>query len=818
MTARAHLGFVAAAATLFATAPLSTIFESWTWLGQCAIAIVLVAGTAAITRVLRAPTWAQLITMVGALLLALTWMFPSGEEFFTVLPTPATIGNFGTLLAQSAEDVHRYGIPVPDGDTLLFITVLGVGSVAIVVDVLTVALGRPALAGLPMLAIYSVPVAIYIDSVPPLPFVIGAIGFLWLLMADNVDRVRRFGRRFSGDGRDVDVWEASPLAAAGRRLALVGVVLAVLVPVAIPGMTAGLLTNLSTGGVNGQGLGTGSGQVNLFAALSGQLNQSEVTEMVRVTTTDTTPAYLRIGIADEISAGGFASQPPRGRPASARTMRDPREDPELRRTGVTHEAFRATVEITDSFNMALLPTYATPIATENVGDAWAYDTTAQVIFSDQARSRGFSYSFEYVRSSYTTTALRRSRPLAVDDPIRQRFTPVPDVPEVTALVADLTRDADSDYDRVRAIYEHFSRDNGFTYSLATEGGTASEDIVNFLDNKVGFCQQYAAALAWLVRAADIPARVAFGFTNGARRLENTYILTNLNLHAWVEVYFEGLGWVPFDATPAANVPGSVRSGWAPDVNAPDPGNPVTPPTTPPGGDRSAEPPPDRPPGNVNEGFLPGGGATGPTDLTWLWWVSAGGVLLFGLLMLPALRRSAVRRRRLVRAVAAPAPTPPGGRRAPAMTVTVTDPHRSRDHAHAVWAELIDTMIDFRVPVDQAETPRATAERLGAVGPVREFASDAILLLGQAEERARYAREPLPGGPSVDALRAVRRALAAGARRRTRLVARVLPPSVLLHWRRGVMDAYGRAASMVSRWRDLVVRWSPRRLLTGRFGR
>ena len=56
---------------------------------------------------------------------------------------------------------------------------------------------------------------------------VGAVGFLWLLVTDNVDRVRRFGRRFTGDGRDVDVWEPSPLAAAGRRLAVVGVLVAV---------------------------------------------------------------------------------------------------------------------------------------------------------------------------------------------------------------------------------------------------------------------------------------------------------------------------------------------------------------------------------------------------------------------------------------------------------------------------------------------------------------------------------------------------------------------------------------------------------------
>lgn len=822
MTTRRHLGLVAAAASLMAAAPMATIFESWTWLVQCAIAVFLIGGTGMLVRTLRAPGWLHPIAMIGALLFALTWLFPSGSELLAVLPTPATISHFGGLLAQSAQDVHAYGVPVPDGDALLFITVLGIGSVAVVIDVLTVTLRRPALAGLPMLAIYSVPVAIYIDGVPAIPFVIGAVGYLWLLMADNVDRVRRFGRRFTGDGRDVDVWEPSPLAAAGRRLAVVGVVVAVLVPLAIPGMTSGLLTNLSGAGTGGTGLGTGPGQVNLFAALSGQLNQSEVTEMLRVTTDDPNPAYLRIGVADEISEEGFANRQPSGRPASVRALPDPREDPQIRSTGVTHEAYQATVEITGNFNMALLPTYAVPVRMADVDDTWAYDRTAQIVFSGRSRARGMVYSFEYVRTSYTPGALRRSQPLPADDPLRQRATAVPEVPQVSALVAELTAGAASDYDRARAIYDYFSRDNGFTYSLATEGGTAGQDIVNFLENKVGFCQQYAAAMAWLVREAGVPARVAFGFTNGSRQQENAYTLTNLNLHAWTEVYFEGLGWVPFDPTPAASVPGSVRSEWAPDLDAPADDDPTAAPSAGPTVAPSAAPLPDTAPGNVDPGDTGAGGlsdtSTGPT---WPWWTLAAVAALLALLAVPPARRATLRRRRLSHTlgpVTAPAGGPEGGA-GPVMLVSGADAAPARDHAHAAWSELIDTMVDLRVPVDRSETPRATALRLVTIESVRDgAAADAVRLLGQAEERARYARQPMQGHALVEALGLVRAALAAGANRRTRLLARLLPPSVLLRWRNQIVDAYGRVFAVAGQWRDTALRFSPRRLLASRLSR
>src|SRR5829696_4722743 len=154
------------------------------------------------------------------------------------------------------------------------------------------------MAGLPMLAIYSVPVAVYAESVSPIPFVIAAIGFLWLLVTDNVDKVRRFGRRFTSEGRGVDLWEPSPLAAAGRRLATFGVVVPVLLPIVIPGMTEGFFSRFGSAGTGGTGegrFGPGSGSVNLFAHLYGELNQSQIRELVKVTTNDPQPYYMRFG-------------------------------------------------------------------------------------------------------------------------------------------------------------------------------------------------------------------------------------------------------------------------------------------------------------------------------------------------------------------------------------------------------------------------------------------------------------------------------------------------------------------------------------------
>ncbi|MER5701898.1 transglutaminase domain-containing protein, partial [Micromonospora sp. NPDC002296] len=98
------------------------------------------------------------------------------------------------------------------------------------------------------------------------------------------------------------------------------------------------------------------------------------------------------------------------------------------------------------------------------------------------------------------------------------------------------------------------------------------------------------------------------------------------------------------------------------------------------------------------------------------------------------------------------------------------------------------------------------------------AAAAARLLGRAEERARYARDPLAGEELTPALRSVRGVLAARADRRTRLLAAALPPSVLLPWRTAVSDTSSRMVATAGDARYRLLRWSPRRLLASRTGR
>ena len=76
-------------------------------------------------------------------------------------------------------------------------------------------------------------------------------------------------------------------------------------------------------------------------------------------------------------------------------------------------------------------------------------------------------------------------------------------------------------------------------------------VVSFLLKKgKGHCEYFATSMVLIMRLRGVPARMVAGFQGGEwNRLGHYYIVRNSQAHTWVEVYKEGVGWVPFDPTP-----------------------------------------------------------------------------------------------------------------------------------------------------------------------------------------------------------------------------------------------------------------------------
>jgi transglutaminase-like putative cysteine protease len=108
--------------------------------------------------------------------------------------------------------------------------------------------------------------------------------------------------------------------------------------------------------------------------------------------------------------------------------------------------------------------------------------------------------------------------------------------------------AKTPYEAVLALESWFRQTGGFTYD-ETPPRSKRSPLVDFVTRtKAGYCQHFAGAMAVMLRMLGIPARVAVGFTSGTRN-DGTWVVTDHEAHAWVEVWFAGVGWIPFDPTP-----------------------------------------------------------------------------------------------------------------------------------------------------------------------------------------------------------------------------------------------------------------------------
>jgi hypothetical protein len=330
--------------------------------------------------------------------------------------------------------------------------------------------------------------------------------------------------------------------------------------------------------------------------------------------------------------------------------------------------------------------------------------------------------------------------------------------QVRRTVTDVTRGQTGPYAQAKAINDYFTDGkNGFTYAETTTG-SGNSALVDFLTNKQGYCEQYAAAMAVMLRVLNIPSRVVIGYTPGTKNDDGSWTVTNHDAHAWVEAYFGNIGWAYFDPTPLADGR-TVAPGYAPRPSASN--GPTA--STSSGASGSAGAAPTRVPDqgertNAESGGLQDQGVITPRRLVIVAIVLA--VLL--LLLLPAVVRLAIRRRRLHAAAGADAGVA----------------------ARAAWDEVVGSAADYGVPVPSSETPRGLARRLDRDLTLDTDASRGLRLVALAEERARYAARAGVDGDLPAAVRAVRRGLRGDAGRRRRWRAALLPPSTVRAARTG----------------------------------
>ncbi|MBI3685768.1 MAG: transglutaminase domain-containing protein [Actinobacteria bacterium] len=742
----------AGTATVLAISPLGALFSTIGWLAPALGAVAAVTGAHLLARMVRTPP--LLVPSVGAvgLLAFLTWTFAGAGSVGGVLPTAQTLRLLTAGLRAAGADLGSYAAPAPATPGLVLLATAIVGWVALSMDAIAVTMRRPAACGLVILLLYAVPTAILAGAVPWPYFALGGTGFLLLLAVDEHERLLRWSRPVSATDPSC-FGDPTPFRFRGRRTGAVALAAAVLFPVIVPGLSYHGLASLRAGGGSSGGAGA---TLEPFSLLRGMLLRGGTpVEMMRLSSDVGSVSYLRTLVLDQYTRAGWQMSQPVANQAATMPLFGAGS-----RGGPTLDVHVTVTGFADHY----LPTLAGTVAIDGLPprDRWQYDRDREMIFSAAATTAGKSYDLIAMPPNPTADQLLASAQLPADAAVRQEWGAVPPdfSPAVAAQVRLLTSGRTAPYQRARAIYDYFAPSNGFEYSTATKDGNTGDDLANFLQQKQGYCQQYAAAMAIMLRVAGVPARVVIGFTHHGVPANGYWSILNTDAHAWAEAYFTGIGWIPFDPTPPdPTTPGrSLGQPWAPASTprvsvAPTPGST----SSRPAGqsqptkqrDNAADPAVSV---TARHGITPTQVGTGLAIMLVLFAVAT-----------PGLVRTAQRRRRLA-------------------TATRGDPAAA---ARAAWDEFTATAADLGLVLRPAESPRATAARLVDEVPLHGPQAAGMRLLAMAEERCRYAPDARVDGDLPTAVRAVRRGLLAARGRRHRLRARAAPS--VLHTARDAVD-------------------------------
>lgn len=178
----------------------------------------------------------------------------------------------------------------------------------------------------------------------------------------------------------------------------------------------------------------------------------------------------------------------------------------------------------------------------------AYDPD-QGLFLPQAADERVRYSFDQVphdwsRRRLANAALRHPSPQNVQLPGAGDLPPGLDGFLEAALPAPR-----GGLDTVLSIVGYLR--TNFTYERLETGFEGLAALGPFLEEQRGFCTHFSTLATLALRARGLPARVVTGFVAHEWDADNAeFIVRDRNAHAWIEVHFEGVGWVAFDPTPA----------------------------------------------------------------------------------------------------------------------------------------------------------------------------------------------------------------------------------------------------------------------------
>ncbi|MFN8076326.1 MAG: DUF3488 and transglutaminase-like domain-containing protein [Kineosporiaceae bacterium] len=544
-----RLGVTAAAAVLLTSGCLTPLVQGTRWFLDVAVAVAAVTVAGLVVRELVRWRLPVVLAQLAALAIVVTTLFARESAVAGVLPSPAVWSRLRVLADQGMEITREQSPPVDAKPGVLLLVVAGIGLIAVLTDATAATWRRPALAGLPLLAVYCVPAAVLADGLAWPWFLLAACGFLLLVASESGDRVRSWGRMVNagsqapGDRVRLGVLPGS----SGMRAAGVALVAALTVPLALPALGDPLIDGSGLG--DGKGSGKGRGRyVNPILDLRKNLTErsDDVALRMRLETSKT-PPMLRIATDEKFDGTTWSPNtevPPRGNQAS-----NGLPEPIGLGSDIATTRQRLSIEV-GSLDQSFLP-LPYPTTDVDIEGDWRFNSATLDVLGRGVRTAGQRYGVEYLEVNPTSQQLLD---FGTADTIALRpFLELPSYPKIIRDEAERVAGNGTSLSKAYNLQTWFRE--SFQYSTAAPApgngrNDASLDVmVEFLRKKQGYCVHFASAMAVMARMVGIPSRVAVGFLPPTANEDGVYEVTYARAHAWPELYFRGAGWQRFEPTP-----------------------------------------------------------------------------------------------------------------------------------------------------------------------------------------------------------------------------------------------------------------------------
>ncbi|QCR39818.1 hypothetical protein C1N74_04860 [Microbacterium sp. SGAir0570] len=726
--------------------PLLRVVAAGTWL------VVAVAVAAALLLVgvglrrLHTPavvvTLAELVT-AGALVTA---VYFGDTALLLVIPTPGTFAEVPSLIAGASGQIVNGVAPLTADRPLAVLAVTAVAALTILLDHTVITARMPLLAAIALVAVRLIPALSVPAPVDLIAFVVFAAAVLLLIRTETRSRERALARSAAAasaaEARQRG--EAEPR----RRLPRSGAVLAAGLAVTAIVATVIVVPELPRPAPR-VGIGTGPATtINASLELGDDLRRPTDVEVLTTRTNAPSMPYLRAATLSSFDGRVWEPDRDETTPLTPEALGPVVADPDVRVT-----EYQTTVSITQ-LSSAWLPVPGPAVRVDDLSGGWEAMPSNRTVVAADTDTQGQEYvttthvvrpTLEQIQAAGTTID-------GLPDTVTQLPADMPAAIERTAR--EVTAGAENDYDRLAALQRWF-RSAEFTYSLdapVSDGfdGSGVDAIADFLEVRSGYCVHFASAFAVMARTLDMPSRIVVGYLPGTltgRVVDGESVATVLSsqLHAWPEVYFAGIGWVPFEPTNSLGTPASYTRSAQP---LPDDGGQDVPPAPAPQQTATVAPDGGPTPTPTASTGTSAGSETSPLALA----LPYGGVVLgfAALVLLPALLGAARRRWQTTAA--------------------------ERGDVLAAWRIVRESARDIGVRIDDAESPRALGIRLAAVPTVPVDRIDALVA---AVERTSYDvpdgdRDAAIGRAAASDALAVRRGLLASVSTPRRIGAVLLP--------------------------------------------